>query len=529
MADVSGAGFDADVAVVGSGFGGAASALRLAERGLDVIVLERGRRLAPADIEAGRRDPRKLLWDPRIGLDRGYFWQRFFRDVGIIGATGVGGGSIVWGAVLLEPPDRFYADPAWAGMADWRAELAPHLATAARMLGRTDNPHLGRMDDYLREAAEAVGAEASFGPVPLGIHFGAGPGRSSPDPYFGGEGPERTGCLLCGGCLAGCPYGAKNTLDLNYLHLAERRGMRLLPGHEATAVAPIAGGGYEIAVAAGGRRSALRARRVVLAAGVLGTLELLLRCRDELGTLPRLSPRLGRAVRTNSEAVTAVMQPPGDDLSRGPSISSDFHPDERTHVTQNRYVGGGHLRWMLGPLVDGDDPSRRRRQVLAAIARSPVRQLRLLGTRGFEQRLTALTVMQDIESEIEFRLGRSPARPWRRVLRSRAVEGRRPPSYLAVANRVTREFAAASGGRPLNLLPESAGGLSVTAHVLGGAAIGPDPGSGVIDARHEAYGHPGLFVADASAIPANLGVNPSLTITALGERFAAVMPVSRSG
>ena len=517
--------FDCDIAVVGSGFGGAASALRLAERGLDVVVLERGRRLSADDIEAGHRDPLKLFWDPRLGLRRGYFWQRFFRDVGIIGATGVGGGSIVWGAVLLEPPDRFYADPAWTGLADWRRELAPHLETAARMLGRATNPHLGAMDEHLRAAAEAVGAADTFGPVPLGIHFDAGPGRRSPDPFFGGEGPERTGCMLCGGCLAGCPHGAKNTLDRNYLHLAERRGVRLMPEREVSALAPLDGGGYEVRIAGrGGRPSALRARRVVLAAGVLGTVELLLRCRDELGTLPLLSPRLGKAVRTNSEAVTAVLQPRGDDLSRGPSISSDFHPDDRTHVTQNRYVGGSHMRWMLGPLVDGDDPRRRRREVLAAIVRSPLRQARLVGARDLEQRLTALTVMQDVESEIELRLARSPLRPWRRVLRSRAVPGRRPPSYLAVANRVTREFAAASGGRPLNLLPESVGGLSVTAHVLGGAAIGADPGSGVIDARHEVHGHPGLYVADASAIPANLGVNPSLTITALAERFASVMP-----
>jgi cholesterol oxidase len=517
-------GFDCDVAVVGSGFGGAASALRLSERGMDVVVLERGRRLAPADLEAGRHDPRALFWDPNLGLRRGYFWQRFFRDVGIIGATGLGGGSIVWGAVLLEPPDRFHSDPAWAGMADWRSELRPHYESAARMLGRTTNPHLGEMDERLREAAVAVGAGGTFGPVPLAIHFGEGPGTRTADPYFGGEGPERTGCLLCGGCLAGCPYGAKNTLDLNYLHLAERNGARILPEHEVGALAPLEGGGYEVSVdAPGGRRPSLRARRVVVAAGVLGTLELLLRCRDELATLPRLSPRLGKAVRTNSEAVTAILQPPGADLSRGPSISSDFHPDERTHVTQNRYVGGGHLRWMLGPLVDGDDPARRRRSVLSSIARSPLRQLRLVGSRDLARRLTVLTVMQDVESEIEFRLGRSPARPWRRALRSRATPGRRPPSYLEVANRVTREFAAASGGRPLNLLPESLAGLSVTAHILGGAAIGPDPGRGVIDGRHEVYGHPGLHVVDASAIPANLGVNPSLTITALAERFAAVL------
>jgi len=521
----AGPALDCDTAIVGSGFGGAASALRLAERGFDVVVLERGRRLTPADIEAGRRSPRALLWDPGLGLSRGYFWQRFFRDVGIIGATGVGGGSIVWGAVLLEPPPRFFTDPAWSGLAEWETELAPHYATAARMLGRTTNPHLGEQDEHLRAAATALGAAETFGPVPLGIHFGDGPGRRSPDPFFDGRGPERTGCLLCGGCLAGCPYGAKNTLDLNYLHLAERRGVRILPEHEAIAIVPLDDGGYEVRIAAAGRRSALRARRVVLAAGVLGTLELLLRCREELGTLPRLSPRLGKAVRTNSEALTAVLQPRGDDLSRGPSISSDFHPDARTHVTQNRYVGGGHMRWMLGPLVDGEDPRRRRRDVLAAIARSPLRQARLAGARDLERRLTTLTTMQDVESEIEFRLARSPSRPWRRVLRSRAVPGRRPPSYLEVANRATRAFAAASGGRPLNLLPDSAGGLSITAHVLGGAAIGPDSARGVIDARHEAYGHPGLYVVDASAIPANLGVNPSLTITAMAERFASLMPV----
>ena len=237
-----------------------------------------------------------------------------------------------------------------------------------------------------------MGAAESFGPVPLAIHFGDGPGRRSADPFFAGEGPERTGCLLCGGCLAGCPYGAKNTLDLNYLHLAERRGARILPEHEVTALAPLPGGGYEVRIdGPNGTRPVIRARRVVLAAGVLGTLELLLRCRDELGTLPRPLARLGKAVRTNSEAVSAVLQPPGEDLTRGPSISSDFHPDERTHVTQNRYVGGGHMRWMLGPLVDGEDPRRRRRDVLAAIARSPLRQARVVGARGFERRLTALT------------------------------------------------------------------------------------------------------------------------------------------
>jgi cholesterol oxidase len=263
---------------------------------------------------------------------------------------------------------------------------------------------------------------------------------------------------------------------------------------------------------------------VVVAAGVLGTLELLFRCRDELGTLPRISAALGSRVRTNSEAVTAVLQPPGEDLSQGPAISSDFYPDPQTHVTQNRYVGGSHMRFQLGPLVDGARPAARARAALRSIVGSPLRQARTVAARDFEQRLTALTVMQHAESELQFVYERSPLRPWRRALRSRATAAARPPSYLPIANRITREFARVSGGLPLNLLGESVGGLSITAHILGGATIAADADRGVVDSRHEVFGHPGLYVVDASAIPANLGVNPSLTITAMAERCAALFP-----
>ncbi|HSD80214.1 MAG TPA: FAD-dependent oxidoreductase [Solirubrobacteraceae bacterium] len=386
-------GFDCDVAVVGSGFGGAVSALRLVERGYDVTVLEAGRRLAPADLAAARRRVRDYLWAPGAGL-RGFFWQRVFRDVGVIGATGVGGGSIVWGAVLLEPGDAFFADPAWADLGDWRAELAGHYATAARMLGRTTNPHLDVQDEHLRRAAAAVGAEDTFGPVPLAIHFGSGPGATEPDPFFDGAGPARTGCRLCGGCLVGCPYGAKNTLDHNYLHLAERLGARILARHRVDAIVPLAGGGYILHASdplrRGPRRGSLRARRVVLAAGVLGTLELLFRCRDELGTLPHVSPRLGESVRTNSEAVTGILaRDPAVDLLHGPSISSDFHPDERTHVTQNRFRGGARvLRLQVGPLVDGEHRGRRAWQTVRAIAAEPRAHLRVVLARRFDERYT---------------------------------------------------------------------------------------------------------------------------------------------
>ncbi|MTB89054.1 GMC family oxidoreductase [Aeromicrobium senzhongii] len=516
--------WDADVVVVGSGFGGAVSALRLTEAGHSVLVLEKGRRLSDADLLAARRDPRAYLWAPRAGM-RGFFWQRIFRHMAIIGGSGVGGGSIVWAGVLLEPGDEFYGEPALSALGvDWKTELAPHLDRAARMLGRVTNPHHGEMDDHLHSAAKAVGAEATFGPVPSAIFFGR-PGVTEPDPYFDGEGPDRTGCRLCGECLLGCPYGAKNQLTLNYLFLAEKRGVEVRPETEVVSVRPV-DGGYELVTRhpwERGRESTVRARRVVLAAGVLGTVELLHRCR-ETGALSRISDQLGQHVRTNSEALTAVLQPRGDDLSRGPTISSDFHPDERTHTTQNRYMGGWHMRAQLGPMVDDDDPGRRARRVVLSILGSPLRQLRLMTAHRFLNRLTVLTTMQRLDSEFALDHRRSPLRPWRRVLRSRLTGGARPPSNLPVANEVTRAFAEASGGRPLNLLGESVGGLSVTAHILGGAVMGATAADGVVDTNHEVHGHPGLYVADASVIPANLGVNPSLTITALAERFASRFP-----
>jgi cholesterol oxidase len=522
-------GFHCDVAIVGSGFGGAVSALRLAEKGYDVLVLEQGRRIEPEHIKRARTDLREHVWEPDLGL-HGYFWQKVFRDVGIIGASGVGGGSIVWGAVLLEPPPRVFDDPAWGGgESDWEKAMAPHYAEAARMLGRVETPVAGLMDDHLKSVAESIGGADSFGPTPVAIHFGQ-EGVTEADPFFDGEGPERTGCRLCGGCLAGCPYGSKNSLDLNYLYLAEKSGARIESEMQVRSIAPLVGGGFELRAAhpwiGGVNYEPIRAERVVVAAGVLGTLELLFRCRDEFRTLPGLSPMLGRQVRTNSEAVTVVLDDDEDaDLSRGPAISTDFHPDERTHITQNRYIGGGKLmRWQIGPLVDGTNPGRRAVETALGILRHPIRFLKAATARNFEQRLTAITVMQDVESEVAFELRRSPVRPWKKVLRSKSVPGREAPSYLPVANEAARRFAEASGGTPLNLLVESAGGRSVTAHILGGAVIGEGREQGVIDPTHEVHGHPGLFVADASAIPVNLGVNPSLTITAMAERFASLWP-----
>ncbi|MGN0064660.1 MAG: FAD-dependent oxidoreductase, partial [Nocardioides sp.] len=427
--------------------------------------------------------------------------------------------------VLLEPGDAFYEAEQMRrlGVA-WRSELAPHYATAARMLGRMTSPLTGVMDQHLRATAASVGAEDTFGPVPVAIHFGR-PGVTEPDPFFGGDGPERTGCRLCGECLLGCPYGAKNQLTRNYLHLAEGRGAVIRPETEVVGLRPLPEGGYEVHTRHPWRRGEeqrFTAARVVLAGGVLGTVELLQRARDEAGTLPHVSPTVGQHVRTNSEAITAVLAPPGEDLSVGPTISSSFHPDPGTHTTLNRYIGGWHMRAQLGPLVDDERPPRRAARVAGALARHPLAQARLVGAKDLLRRLTVLTTMQDLDSELALELTRG--RLGRSALRSRMATGQRPPSYLEVANRVTRAYAQVSGGRPLNLLGESVAGLSVTAHVLGGAVMGTGPHDGVVDADHEVFGHPGLYVADASVIPANLGVNPSLTITAMAERFASRFP-----
>ncbi len=513
-----------DVAIVGSGFGGSVAALRLAERGLRVVVLEQGRRVGPDDVAAAHHRLRALLWAPSLGL-HGFFQQRILRHLGVVAGVGVGGGSLVYAAVLLEPEAALFDAPAWRRVGEGlAAELAPHYATARRMLGATVHPDHGTMDEGLLRAATLLGRERTFGPVTSGIHL-APRSKRSPDPFLGGEGPDAVGCTRCGGCLAGCAVGAKNTLDRNYLHLAEKRGAEIRPRHRVTRVEPLPGGGYALEAddpLTGVRHPAIRAREVVLAAGVLGTVELLLRARDEHGTLPRLSTRLGEAVRTNSEAIVGVWDPDAPrDLAEGTAISSHFWVDERTHATQNRFPDAYRfMRFYAGPMVDDASPKRRALRTLAALARRPWSGTAQWRDPRWNEHATVLTVMQALDSELALGLRRSWRSGFRTALDTE-LRGDAAPTYLPAANRAARAYAEANGGTPFNVLPESAMGLSVTAHILGGAALGRDPSEGVIDPEHEVFGHPGLFVVDASAIPGNVGVNPSLTITALAERWAA--------
>ncbi|MFT3925272.1 MAG: GMC family oxidoreductase N-terminal domain-containing protein [Myxococcales bacterium] len=392
-----------DAIVIGTGFGGSVATLRLAEQGYRVAALEQGRRVTGTEIEEAMQSPRKLFWAPRLGCS-GYFTQRVFKDVAIVGGVGVGGGSLVYGAVLLEPKAAFFEEPLWKQLGiDLRSELEPHYATAQRMLGRALTPHVGRMDRYLEATAKKLGVGTSYGPVPLGIYF-AGPGVTQPDPFFRGKGPERAGCTQCGRCLTGCPSNAKNTLDKNYLHLAERLGARVLPRQKVVSVRPF-GDRYEVEAVdpLDAQRPArvFRAQRVFFAGGVLGTVELLLRCRDELQTLPGLSPCLGRRVRTNSEAIVGIEARRRDeDLSRGTAISSHFYANAHTHITQNRFPANYEfMKWYMGPLVEGDHPLLRALKVLLIMLFTPWRTLRTLCTRRWHKRVSVLTVMQSLDSQ----------------------------------------------------------------------------------------------------------------------------------
>jgi cholesterol oxidase len=513
-----------DFLIIGSGFGGSVSALRLAEKGYRVLLLEKGGRKGPDDFPRTNWNLPRWLWMPSLGW-RGIFRMTFLRHLTALSGVGVGGGSLVYANTLPLPKQGFFQSPGWAGLARWDEELGPHYETAARMLGAAPNALPTHPDDLLRELAHDLGRESHYELARVAVFFGE-PGQEVADPYFGGEGPPRRGCIGCGGCMTGCRHGAKNTLDLNYLYLAERRGLRLEPNTEVTRVRPDGQGAYLVDALSGtaARRSArhpvhYRARNVIFAGGVLGSVPLLLRLKRDPDALPKLSERLGDFVRTNSEALIGVVMPESKaDLSQGIAIGSILHTDEHSHLEPVRYAkGSGFFRLLAQPHVAASSTARRLAGATGLWLRHPVRNLRAALVRDWASRTMILLYMRSTEGHLQLRLGR------RRLL-SRLSEGPAPRAAMPEADDLARRLAARTGGVVQSLLTESLLGRPTTAHILGGCCMGRSEADGVIDTRHRLFGYDGLYVIDGSTVSANPGVNPSLTIAALAERAMSLVP-----
>ncbi|MFB4305456.1 GMC oxidoreductase [Actinomadura sp. GTD37] len=524
--------FDFDVIVVGSGFGGSVSALRLAEKGYRVAVIEAGRRFDEDTLPKTSWRLRKYVWAPRLGM-RGI--QRVHLVGGkagvlVLAGAGVGGGSLVYANTLYVPPEPFFKDRQWGHITDWQDELKPFYDQARRMLGVTTNPLVTPADEAMKRVADRMGVGDTYHPTPVGVFFGEKPGEDAADPYFGGAGPRRTTCTGCGSCMIGCKVGAKNMLTKNYLYLAEQAGVQVVPDTTVASLAPRPSGGYEVGTEMTTplrkRRRTLTAEHVVLAAGTYGTQRLLHRMRAA-GRLPHLSPRLGELTRTNSEALLGVERmtvwhrKKDVDHSTGLAITSSFHPDEKTHIEPTRYGAGNNAMGVIRTLLVDGGGAPRWLKFLGQSARHPTVILRGLSLKDWAKRTVIALVMQTADNSIT--IGEKRSRLGRRRLVARQGDGEPNPTWIPVAHDAVRmlaeELDATPGGTWFDLF-----NIPTTAHFIGGCVIGETPEAGVIDPYHRVHGHPGLHIVDGSAVTANLGVNPSLTITAQAERAMAFWP-----
>jgi cholesterol oxidase len=525
---------DFDWLVVGSGFGGSVSACRLTEKGYRVGVLESGRRFTDRDFPRSTWDIRRYFFAPRMGL-RGIFRLSLFKDVTIVSGAGVGGGSLGYANTLYRARPRFYADSQWADLDDWENALAPFYDEAERMLGVTYVTAEDEGDKLLQAFGEHKGVQDTHAKTRVGVFYGepGEEGKEVPDPYFGGEGPARTGCTNCGRCMVGCPVGAKNTLPKNYLWFAERGGAQVMPEREVTDVRPLGRGdgadGYAITSQRTGAwvrmdRRTHTAHNVVLAAGPIGTNRLLQRCRLG-GSLPRVSARLGRLVRTNSESILAVTAPKdsGIDFSERVAITSSIYPDPDTHIETVVYGKSGDSMNLLHTLLVGDGSRvTRPLKFLFAILRHPLTFARVCDPRGWSKRTIILLVMQTHDNAIK--LVAHPTRFGGMRLQTGQDSDKPNPTFIPVANEAAEWIAERIGGIAQSSILEAVASIPTTAHILGGAVIARSPEEGVVDDRHRVFGYENLLVCDGSVVPANVGVNPSLTITALTERAMSFIP-----
>ncbi|MGW1737944.1 GMC oxidoreductase [Nocardia sp. NPDC001965] len=511
--------FDYDVVVVGSGFGGSVSALRLTEKGYRVGVLEAGRRWDAESLPRSNWNLRKSIWAPKLGFT-GPQRISLLGKCAVFSGTGVGGGSLIYGNTLYEPLTDFFTDRQWAHITDWQTELAPYYDQARRMLGVATNPRTTPADEVIRDVAADMGVGGTFHPTDVGVFFNENdPGTEVDDPYFGGAGPRRSGCVHCARCLTGCPHNAKNTTTTNYLFLAEQAGATVHPLTAATTVRPLPDGGYAIDTERPDRwirkrKRTFTAEQVVFAGAALGTQRLLHRMRDK-GILPRISPRLGELTRSNSEAILAVVSRSRRDFAAGVAITSSIHPETNTHIEVCHYGKGQNALFPLSaPVIDGG-AFRFLRFLLAAV-RHPVVFLRSFNARHASERSVILLVMQSLDNSLTSFLRRGE-------LATKQGTGEPNPTWIPLAHDVGRRFAAKIDGDTHGLYTDVLD-IPATAHYIGGCVIGDRPETGVVDPYQRVYGHPGLHIADGSAVTANLGVNPSLTITAQAERAMAFWP-----
>jgi cholesterol oxidase len=523
--------YDYDWLVIGSGFGGSVSALRLAEKGYKVGVVECGKRFGDKDFPKSTWDLRRYFWAPRLGL-RGIFRMTPFKDVAVVSGCGVGGGSLGYANTLYVPPTDFFQDPQWSDLDDWEAKLAPHYEEAQRMLGVVVHDNDDPADQLLREFGEHLGVGDTYRKTPIGVFLDE-PGKTVPDPYFGGEGPDRTGCMQCGRCMVGCPHGAKNTLVKNYLWLAEKRGVEVTPDRMVTEVRPLGAAdgseGYAVSsersgLLPGRGRRTVTARGVIVAAGALGTNKLLQRCRLG-GALPRVSNRLGELVRTNSEVILAVTVPEDypDDLTRRVAITSSIYPDPHTHIETVSYGKDGDSMNALYTLLVGDGTRMTRPlKLLAQILRHPKKFAQVMWPKGWSRRTIIVLVMQTLDNAIALRPKLKRSGDVR--LQTEQDPDKPNPTFIPVANEAAEWLAERTGGIAQSAVNEALMNVPTTAHILGGAVIGHGPEDGVVDGRQRVFGYENLLVCDGAAIPANVGVNPSLTITALAEHAMSHIP-----
>ena len=528
-----------DYVIIGSGFGGSVSAMRLTEKGYSVLVLERGKYYHDEDFAKSNWNIFKYIWLP-VFRCFGILELTLFKDLLVLHGSGVGGGSLGYANVLMRPSDKMFGNPAWRHLADWKCVLEPFYDLAEYMLGVQTNPKKWPADKILRQVSKDLGVDRTFRQTTVGVFFGE-EGKEVQDPYFGGLGPSRKGCTHCGACMVGCRDNAKNTLLKNYLYFAEKWGAIIKAESEVNDIRPLSGdevdgARYEVEYQNSTSlldksKKKVRARNVICSAGTLGTLKLLLNCRENKRSLPEISPRLGDMVRSNSESLLGATS--GDwktDYSKGIAITSIFQADEVTSVEPVRYPKGSSLmRFLAGPLVEsGGNFVLRLLRIISKTFLHPMDFIRTHIIPGWAERSTILLVMQTEDNRMKIRLGSEFSTCFRKGLVTVPDDEHKIPVKIDIGHQVTREFARRISGSPAGPFNEALLDIPITAHILGGCPFGVDDEEGVLGLDCQVHNYPGLYVVDGSIMPANPGVNPSLTITALSEYIMSKMPEKSS-